>query len=526
MNKKAIWVIVVIALVSIGIWQVFLKKEKSTLNVAEVIKGNITQEFSETGQVKKGEEINLSFKNSGVIENIYVEVGEAVKAGDLLVKLKTNELEIQLQEAKASLSLVQAQLDKLLAGASQEEVKILQTNVENSQIALDTANQNLKDSYENALNTLNDVYLKAYNAQNTVDLIQRTYFTNNDQEGIKVRENQGRIANSVSKIKTSLDVARTTSSQENIDLALSQSETELTIISNGLKIIREACEEPTYRYLISSYQYLISSTDKTSLDTQRTNINTALSNVISSRQTITAKKLATIAAEGQLKTAQNELSLKIAPARKEDVNLYQAQVDKALAKVRLLENQIQEMRLRSPVAGEIAEIKKEVGELVQPASQDVVIIILPSSPFKIETNIYEEDVVNMAVGNPVEISLVALPQQNFAGRVVSIDPAEKLIEGVVYYKVIVIFDTATSSASTPEGIKSGMTADLVIKTASRENVLVIPGSALQKKDGKTIVQVLKDKITEERQVEIGLEGADNNVEIISGLEVGEKVIIP
>ena len=70
-----------------------------------------------------------------------------------------------------------------------------------------------------------------------------------------------------------------------------------------------------------------------------------------------------------------------------------------------------------------------------------------------------------------------------------------------------------------------MTADVIIKTASRENVLVIPEEAIEKKDGKVIVQVFIGKTPQEREIEIGLIGSDDMVEVISGLKEGEEVVI-
>ena len=91
---------------------------------------------------------------------------------------------------------------------------------------------------------------------------------------------------------------------------------------------------------------------------------------------------------------------------------------------------------------------------------------------------------------------------------------------MVYYEVTIDFNNI------PEGLKSGMTADLVIKTATRENVLFVPKDAISEKDGKSFVKILKNKKDfEEREIKTGLEGSDGNVEIISGLSEGAKVII-
>jgi RND family efflux transporter MFP subunit len=512
MTKKIILPIIIIILLVVIIYQFVLKKEEPTFTLVEVVKGEVFQEVSETGQVQKGDKISLSFKNAGRIERIYVEVGEEVKAGNILAKLETVELNIKLQEAKAALSLVRAQLDKLLAGATQEEIKIAQTEVENKQVALDIARQNLEDAYEDALNTLDAAYLKAYNSQNVADTIQRTYFTAFDQEGIRVKENKTKIETAVSQIKSYLDTAKENPTQENIDSSLFQTKSELSKIFNALKVIRETCEEPNYRNVVSS-------TNKTSLNTQRTNINTASTNIADAQQTITSKKLAVDTAEGNLQAAEDDLALAAASPRAEDIDYYQAQVDQAQSQVRILENQIQDANLKSPVSGQITEIKKRVGELVQPSLQDAVITFLPADPFEIEVDIYEEDVVKVKIGNLVDISLVPFPGEIFQGKVISIDPAEKLIEGIVYYKVIITFEEM------PEGVKPGMTADIVIKTESRENVLIIPEDIIQKKDSKQIVEVFKDGVAEDREIEIGLVGTNEMVEVISGLEEGEEVIL-
>ncbi|GAI56771.1 unnamed protein product, partial [marine sediment metagenome] len=130
----------------------------------------------------------------------------------------------------------------------------------------------------------------------------------------------------------------------------------------------------------------------------------------------------------------------------------------------------------------------------------------------------EEDIVDVKVGNPVEITLAAFSDEILKGRVISIDPAEKLIDGVVYYGVTIDLE------ETKEGIKPGMTADIIIESDKKENVLVIPKGTVKKMDGKKIVQVFKDGEVKEREIEIGLEG-NEYIEVISGLQEGEEVVI-
>ena len=496
MSKKIIIPIIIIVLLVVVIYNVAFKKEEEEFELAEVVKGSVVQEIFETGQVQKGDKVNLSFRSAGTIEKIYAEVGQNVEKGTVLAKLETTNLSIQLKEAESSLAVYQAELDKLLSGATPEEIKIAETAVENKEIALDTAYQGLEDANGDALNDLNSAYLKAYNAQNEVDSIRRTYFKDYDQTKINFEENQRKIELSVSQIKSLTETD------------LSQAKIELSNISDALKNIREICEELNYRNVISS-------TDKSSLETHLFNINTALTDITDAQQAITSAQSSITSAKGNLQAAKDDQSLTVAPARQEDIDLYQAQVAKSQAQVDSLENQVEEAYLRSPVEGQVTDIKKKVGEVVQ----DVVITLLPVAPYEIEVDIYEEDVVKIAVGNSVDISLIAFPDKEFLGRVVSIDPAEKLIEGVVYYKVTIAFEEI------PEGIKPGMTADLIIKAAVREDVLVIPEDALQKRDNKQVVEVLEGETIKEKEIKIGLEGSNGMIEVVSGIEEGEKVIL-
>jgi len=135
----------------------FFRKEKPVFNIVEVSRGNVSQEISETGQIKKGEEINLSFKSSGKIEKIYVAVGQEVKEGEILAKLEITQLHLQLKEAKANLEAQKAKLAELEKGARAEEIQISQT-------LLEKAKNELDNLYKDTPLILNQSYNLAENA--------------------------------------------------------------------------------------------------------------------------------------------------------------------------------------------------------------------------------------------------------------------------------------------------------------------------------------------------------------------------
>ncbi len=71
-----------------------------------------------------------------------------------------------------------------------------------------------------------------------------------------------------------------------------------------------------------------------------------------------------------------------------------------------------------------------------------------------------------------------------------------------------------------------MTANIDILTAKRENVIVVPQRAVIAKNGDKIIKILdRSGIIKEVKAETGLRGSDGNIEIISGLNEGDSVVV-
>jgi HlyD family secretion protein len=497
MNKKKIVIIGALALFVIFILGSLFGKKETEFDLVEVVTGNISQEIFETGQVSRGDKINLSFKNTGTLESVYVSIGDEITPGQKLAKLDTIDLEIQLQEAMASLELAQLNLDKLLAGSTPEEIKISQSQRDVLQVAYETAERNLANSYDEALTVLDKAYPYIYNALDFVNDFIGSYVNVYDDDGREIMIARGEIETAKETAFSYLSAVKSDSSEQKIETALAGMKNSLAASFDSLEKISGIINGS------SVYQNKVSSTDKTELDSHKVNINTSLTNVISSQQAISTMKSSLQSALASLQEAENRLSLVTAESQQVDINLYQAQIKQALARVQLSQNQLGQSTLVSPIAGKVAEINKRVGELVQPLSQDTMMVILPEIPYEIKVNIYEEDVVKVGIGNPVDITLVAFPGQTFAGQVISVNPAEKLVDGVVYYETTIGFNEV------PLEIRPGMSADIVIKTASRENVLVLPEEAVRNEGNRNFVEVLVDKKAEERDVQVGLRGNDD-----------------
>lgn len=528
-SKKNIIIVVILAVIGVVGYVILTGNNGPEYILAEVSYGTVVKEVSETGMVKISEQTNLGFKNAGKLSDTFVKVGDNVTAGQQLARLETDQLYIELSEAQAALDVTNADYAKLLAGSSAEEIKIVETDVVNAQLTLDNNKQTLKNveidaeedlnqTYENALDELDSAYLDIYNALIAVDALENKYFGGGDQESIIIRNSISTIQNALNQAYTYIGDAKIDSDRDKIETALSKTKDSLSSSRLILADVRSTTE---------SGLYSVTSADKTTIDNQRTYINTAHENIVGAQQSISTTKItnstnisdaeANVAsAEIALQKKKDELALKKAGPTQESINLYLAKINQARAKVSLLNNKINESVLRSPIDGQIIGINKRKGETVQPT--DSVIMFLPSGPFQVEVDIYEEDIVNVQADNYVKVVLPAFSDDIFNGKVISVDPSEKLIDGVVYYEVNISFEVDE------QNIKPGMTADVTIETSKKENVLIVPIEAIEKKDGVNMVKIYKGNVLTYKKVEFGLEG-ENNIEIISGLSEGDQVII-
>ena len=107
-------------------------------------------------------------------------------------------------------------------------------------------------------------------------------------------------------------------------------------------------------------------------------------------------------------------------------------------------------------------------------------------------------------------------------KVIAIDPAETIVDGIATYKTTFGFD-----APDPR-VRSGMTATVAIETERRLNVLRIPQRAITNEGGSKIVRlpaVSPEAAPTESVVTTGLRGNDGMVEILSGLTEGSTIIV-
>jgi HlyD family secretion protein len=209
----------------------------------------------------------------------------------------------------------------------------------------------------------------------------------------------------------------------------------------------------------------------------------------------------------------------------QQANAQKAQVDKAQSAVSSVKSEIGDTVMYSPIDGIVTAKNYEIGESIPANSaltDNPVVSIAGDDGLEIDADVPESDIVKVALGQKADLTFDAFTANDiFPATVTKIDPASTVIQDVVYYKVKLMLDS-------PEPrLKNGMSTDIDINTAEKDNVVSCPLRAVKTENGSKYVEVLKDEknnITEKVPVTTGLEGDDGMVEITSGLSGGEKVV--
>ncbi len=525
LSKKTKIILGVVLIIIILILIPILKPKKPVYELGNVIKGDVVQEISANGTVESTNEIDLKFKTTGTVEKILAKVGDNVRRGAYLVNLDSGSTYSQYLQAQASYNQAKAKLDQLLAGASDEEIKVSQQVLNNAQVALndakDKAENDLNQDYSGALVYLIGASSKCNKAITDLNDIEKTYFSSVNSFSKNFMEKLGQAEEifwGVSNLKIQgaqelTEIATDNPTQENIDLALAKMWIALQKTSEVLDYAKTSFSDP-------SFGQTVATEDKTTINTDASEINTVFLNTVNIQTEIANQKITNQininSAENTYNKAKVDLEKLTASPRPVDIAVYQADVDRYKANVTEYASKLRDASIIAPFDGVVAKIDARIGELVN--TEKVIVTLINPQGLQIEIDVPETDISKVNTIDPVQISLDALPEESFEGQIVEIDSGKTLIDGVVYYKIKILFEGDNNE------IKSGMSGEAIIQTEKKENVLNIPQRAVVSRNGNKYVRILNGKDIIEKQISTGLKGSNGEIEVLGGLTEGEEII--
>ncbi|MGE5417029.1 MAG: efflux RND transporter periplasmic adaptor subunit [Acidobacteriota bacterium] len=198
----------------------------------------------------------------------------------------------------------------------------------------------------------------------------------------------------------------------------------------------------------------------------------------------------------------------------------QAALDANQANLKLVEKQTAQKGLTADKAGQVMSITVSTGDVINVNSP--LITIGDLNNLQVKADITEADAAKIEIGQKVLITPTALPDKKYHGTVkeLGLEAVNKTrSNGGETTAVPVVIAVAKGTVLRP-----GYNTDLEITTAIDKKALVISFEAMIEKNGSTCVYVIRGDRAYLQKIKTGLD--DNlNVQVISGLKKGEKVVL-
>lgn len=507
---KFVSIAIALAIVGAGWWaysSATAASAETRYVIGAVAKGTIVSSVSATGQVSALNQIEIPSKVSGEVVSVKVAAGQTVKAGALIVQIDAGDAAYALESARIS-------YDKL--------VTVDPSDLRDAESAAVQAKEDLEEAYVSARASLTSASTDMSDVLSGLDaLFSSNGYLKPNQFGLSaiskdyIDRAESSYYDAAKLLKDLIKKYRTVSAQtgeKEIETMIGGSYDTAVVVAQAAKYSQDAV---VYLRDLEDTDSLAANDAYASAVDLVATANAVVSSLYSAKSAVTTGKRELVNAQNDLvdlKDGPDSLSL-----RSEQLSLRQKQ--DALA----------DYYIRAPFDGTIAALEVKKGSTA--GNGDAVAILITKQKIA-ELSLNEVDAAKIKVGNKVTLTFDAIEALTLTGTVAQIDTLGTVSQGVVSYTVKIGFD------SQDERIKPGMTVNAAIITDARQDVLMVPSSAVRTQGGTNFVQIFDPPVPEtggtqgvvpERPpqqvpVEVGISD-DVNTEIVSGLVEGEQVAV-
>ncbi len=503
--------------------------------LAAVEKGTIVTSISGSGQVSALNQVDIKPKVSGDVVYIGVKNGQEVWAGALLVQLDARDAQKAVRDAQLNLDNARIRISKF---------KIDQGTTQ------DTRTYNLQKSYSDGLGQVSDTFLALDSIiqginnvlyDSTVkgacspNICQYQNFVNDLDDrrafGVLSRRAEDDYVSARSSYDSVLEQYRNIrlleAGPDTIKSMLSTTNLTLGLIAQAVKseqnmidaLVADINKQATMvggtaniPSQITAYQNNLASFFGT-LNSRISGVSNSISSIRSQEQSLASTSIG-----DPLDLADQENSI--------------AQKEAALQDAK---DNLAKMYIRAPFAGIVGKINIKKGDS---ASGGTAVATMLTKQKIAEVSLNEVDVSKVRVGQKTTLTLDAIDGLTITGEVLEIDASGTVSQGVVTYNVKIGFDTQD------ERVKPDMSVSAAIITNIKQNVLLVPNSAIKSTGGVSYVEVPANvpvarqlmanaavsagvalsPMPNRQEIESGLAN-DSETEIVSGVNEGDLVVI-
>ncbi len=458
-NKKLLSIIagmlVVILCITIFAAKKFGGEEKVSAQSAFVTRGSVTRVIEGSGTIEAVDQYNVTSLVKGEILADYFEEGQEVEKGDLLYSIDTSDIENSIEKSEASL--------------------------EKSQLSYQQSRENVTNLTVRSTisGTVNEVYIA--NGDNVGNNSKVADIINSDYMRLKINFNyndaQNLYAGQSAQIYLATSSAPITGEVENVATGsiISPSGAPVTpveiVVANpgaiqpgdiATAIVGDyACNDS------GTFEYYETATIMAKSSGEAYGLAYKKGDKISKGAAIVYLE----STSAYVNARQSELSLK----------------DSELALKNLIEER-DDYSITAPISGKVIQKNSKAGDKLDNSTNNTTMAIIADlSSLVFEISVDELDISNIKVGQYVSVTADALEGRVFTGHVDNVSIVGTSSNGVTSYPVKVVMDDSIDS-----GLIPGMNVNASIVIDSREDVLRIPVSALNRGN---IVYVKSDSDT-------------------------------
>lgn len=534
--------ILLLTTASIYIYKNMQKNNTSTTYLTTPVRrGNIEQTIGGSGSLQPVERYVLQSRTQGTVTEVMAAEGTAVKIGDPLLRISSDEIESQARSASLEWEIANYNLQDLLKPLSEEnstrrnaELKVEQYRIALEEKKLEKDKLILKAPFDG---TVISTELQVGQRVNLNTLAVKFATTNQMEVAASFSDNdisvlakgmecqiyvKGINENYTGKVKEIKYTGSAGSFEVIISLDKSGEKLYPGMQTYNTVIIAKDPDNDIFMYRQASgyLRYteskdLVAEVSGTVAEIYRQSGEKVYKDTPLLRITNDEIDRQVKSAENQLAIAEDELR-KILSPDETTIKQQQLRVEQSYQKVLSARDKLDRLTVLSPIDGIVAEIAVTPGDELTADVSKQLVVVSNFSRNTMKISVDELDINKLKFGQKASVTIGALPGVVLEGEVVGIAQEGTTSDGVTKYPV-------TLEVGYAEGIKSGMTATATITLQSKENVIRIPSEALITSNGRSQVRVKVNDNIQVKPVTVGI-NTGRWVEIINGLEEGEQLV--
>ena len=508
----------------------------AALITGTVKRGNLTETISATGSVtaQTGAQVKIGSQITGRIKKLSADVGSQVKAGQVIAELDLPDIEAQLNQAKANLSVAQTKLAQQQSGVGMQRTQA-SSAVLQAQAGRTSALARLRSAQAASDLQQAQTPTEITRAKNAVESAKAALSTAQSN----LTQTQAGTALQIANAQQQVNQATATALNSELNLTRQKLLLEKGYVAASTVDQAQAIATVDRSQVLAAQQSLALVQQKNTADVKagQNQITQAQQEVKTAQASLTAANAGPFqnavkrAAVGDARAAlaQSEANLTLAQGNTAQNTLKSQDVKQAQETVRVVQQQVayaqaqmDKTLIRSPISGTVLQLASQQGEtLAAGLSSPTLIVVADLKRLQVDAYVDETDIGKVALGQSVTVTVDAFPGQSFSGRITKIASGSTIIQAVITYDVTVSLD-----ANNKNSLKPDMTASVTIQTGTRSGVLLVPSEAIKTSTKGVTVNVLNKAktATEARKVTLG--GTDGvNTEISDGLKEGETIVL-